>query len=165
MVSLDLDPEGVWVIRTWKVRWTEAPVTRGRVRRRFAALVAPRVAAGPPVCVQLKAREEAGTAGPVLFEERRRETPPRAFTSGPALATIATGSVEVGAVDVVLEGGSQFVLDGVGAVAPGQGLSCPNIVLPIGPNPFASGPMLEKSLNGGTPPGVTSSGKIHSVTG
>lgn len=125
------------------------PETRGRVRRRLAALVAPRVAAGPPVCVQLKEREEAGTTEPVLFAERRRETPPKATTSGPAFATSATGSVEVGdgVVEVVLDGGAQLVLDGTGAFAPGQGLSCPKIVVPIGPNPFARGPILEKSLN------------------
>ena len=68
-------------------------------------------------------------------------------------------------VDVVVEGEGQFAINGAGALAPGQGLSWPKIWPSIGPKPSLRGPMFVKSFGGGVPPGVTSSGKIHSVTG
>jgi hypothetical protein len=66
-------------------------------------------------------------------------------------------------VDVA--GGAHSVIAGAGVTAPGHGFNCPKIVPLIGPKPFRKGPMLVKSFVGGVPPGVTSSGKIHSVTG
>ena len=107
--------------------------------------------------------------------------PARAVLSAPAFATIATGtgfgvvpgfeavvepvasSVGAGGVTVELVGGAQAATEG--AVAPGQGLSCPKTWPSISPKPFLRGPMLENSKAGGVPPGVTSSGKIHSLTG
>jgi len=100
--------------------------------------------------------------------ERVTKTPLRTVWSVPAEACRFTGPVGVlvGVEDdVEVVGGGQLATSGVGAVCPGQGLSCPNMVPLMGPKPLRRGPMLEKSRGGGAPPGVTSSGKIHSVTG
>lgn len=104
---------------------------------------------------------------------RETNVPARTVVSVPALAVMEIGAgVPVGVplppsvgVAVVVEVGGGAHAATEGAVAPGQGFNCPKTCPLISPNPFLRGPMLVKSMGGGVPPGVTSSGKIHSVTG
>lgn len=119
MLSLAVEPEGLWVIVTRKVRETVAgslEAREGRVTARDAVLTPARstLAVGPVLCVQANARSEVGIFGDVCTAMTDCSVPPRTVRSVPASAVSATG-VPVGEEGVVVSG---HCLLGVGAEAP-----------------------------------------------
>ena len=119
MMSLAVEPEGLWVIVTRKTRETVAgsPEARGgSVTARDAVLAPARstLAVGPALCVHAKARSEVGIFGDVCTAMTDCSGPLRTIRSAPASAVSATG-VPVGEEGVVVSGHS---LLGVGAEAP-----------------------------------------------
>jgi hypothetical protein len=169
MLSFALEWEGVCVIVRRYSRETDWPTGRtGGARLGVEVVFEESARAGPEIWDQRNVRSEGLMPGVSWEAERVMETPLRIVWSVPAETCRFTGPVGVlvGAEeDVDVTGGGQFAISGIGTVCPGQGFSCPNTVPLMGPKPLRRGPMLEKSSGGGAPPGVTSSGKIHSVTG
>lgn len=94
-----------------------------------------------------------------VLEPARKIVAPTRWTAAIGAAA-ATGSGELGLVGM----GTSHVLDGVGGVGPGKGDRGP-YCLPSRKSPWTRPRISENLDGGGSVPGMSTSGWIHSVTG